>query len=248
MLDTVGIARAVLVQPAPYAQDHSALLDALKCGKGRLRGIATASATSKDTELDQLRQQGVCGLRFTEARLPSGERYRGSIGTDELPLLATRMIECSMHAQVWPVFDALPELLQKLLPLNVPIVLEHMASLDVLRGVADPTFQLLLSLLREGRIWIKLTVCRRSKLAPQYADLRPFHDALVAANPNRLVWGSDWPFVRMTPAPDVAALLDLFGEWVGDTALRSAILVANPAMLYDFPISAKHAPALESVQ
>jgi 2-pyrone-4,6-dicarboxylate lactonase len=158
------------------------------------------------------------------------------------------MIERSMHAQVWPVFDALPELLRNILPLNVPIVLEHMASLDVTRGVANPTFQLLLSLLREGRIWIKLTVCRRSLLAPQYVDLRPFHDALVAANPNRLLWGSDWPFVRMNPAPDATALLGLFGDWVADAALRSAILVANPAVLYGFPASTQHAAAAEFVR
>ena len=177
----------------------------------------------------------MCGLRFTEARLPSGERYRGSVSADQLPTLAPRMIERSMHAQVWPAFDALPELLQTLLPLQVPIVLEHMASFDVRRGVTDPAFQLVLALLREGRIWVKLTLCRRSSAAPNYPDVRPFHDALVTANPHRLVWGSDWPFVRMEPAPDAAALLDLFGAWVGDAALRSAILVTNPAALYGFP-------------
>lgn len=248
MLDAVGVARAVLVQPAPYAQDHSALLHALRHGEGRLRGIATATASTRDVELDELQAHGVCGLRFTEARLPSRERYRGSVGADQLPLLASRMLERSMHAQVWPAFDALPELLQRLLPLEVPLVLEHMAGLDATRGVRDRTFELVLSLLREGRIWIKLTVCRRSKLAPNYEDLRPFHDALIAANSKRLVWGSDWPFVRMESPPDVTALLDLFGEWVCDAALRSAILVDNPAVLYGFPTSAARTAALEFVE
>lgn len=140
-----------------------------------------------------------------------------------------------MHAQVWPGPDGLPELMDALLPLGVPIVIEHMGGIDVRRGVDDASFQSLLALLREGRVWVKLTVCRRSTAAPEYPDLRPFHDALVAANPRRLVWGSDWPFVRMDDrAPDAGRLVDLFGEWVQDAALRTAILADNPRELYRF--------------
>ncbi|RVD47512.1 2-pyrone-4,6-dicarboxylate hydrolase, partial [Mesorhizobium sp. M2D.F.Ca.ET.140.01.1.1] len=70
---------------------------------------------------------------------------------------------------------------------------------------------------------------------PDYDDLRPFHDRLVEANPQQVVWGSDWPFVRMgDQAPDVGALLDTFQRWVDDPALRQAILVDNPARIYRF--------------
>ena len=142
-----------------------------------------------------------------------------------------------MHAQVWPGPDGLPTLLESMLSLDVPLVLEHMGGIDIRRGVDDAAFQYLLGVLREGRIWIKLTVCRRSTAAPEYADLRPFHEALVDANPRRLVWGSDWPFVRMDErAPDAGQLLDLFAEWVRDPALRTLILADNPRSLYRFHI------------
>ena len=89
--------------------------------------------------------------------------------------------------------------------------------------------------LEAGDIWIKLSLCRVSKMAPDYADLKPFHEALVAANPQRLLWGSDWPFVRMgEQSPDAGQLLDLFAEWVPDAAIRHTILVDNPAALYGF--------------
>jgi predicted TIM-barrel fold metal-dependent hydrolase len=235
MLETVGVTRAVLVQPAPYGEDVSALVDALRQGEGRLRGVGTATAQTSDAKLDAMQAAGVCGLRFTEARLSTGERYRGSVAADQLQLLASRMDERSMHAQLWPSPDGIVELLQALLPLDVPLVLEHMGGVDIRRGVNDPAFQFLLALLREGRIWIKLAICRRSTAAPLYADLRPFHDALVAANPDRLVWGSDWPFVRMDArAPDVGQLLDLFGTWVSDSTLRRRILTDNPQTLYRF--------------
>lgn len=237
MLDTLGIRHAVVVQPAPYALDVSVLLDAIRRSKGRLKGIGTATSETSDAALDLMQQGGICGLRFTEARLPNGERYSGSVSADQLASLASRMKARSMHAQVWPGPDGLLELLSRLLPLEVPIVLEHMGGIDIRRGVDDAGFQSLLALLREGRLWVKLTICRRSTAAPDYPDLRPFHDALVTANPQRLVWGSDWPFVRMDErAPDAGQLVDLFGQWVQDPSLRTAILADNARELYRFPI------------
>lgn len=235
MLNTVGIERGIVVQPAPYGLDVTVLIDALQRSEGRLRGIGTATSAMNVVTLDAMQKSGICGLRFTEARMPSGERYRGSVGADQLQLLASRMRELSVHAQLWPSPDGIPELLHALLPLDVPLVIEHMGGIDIRRGVDDPAFQLLLALLREGRLWIKLTVCRRSAAAPDYIDLRPFHDALVRANPSRLLWGSDWPFVRMDErAPNVGQLLDLFGEWTNDPSLRQLILADNPNTLYQF--------------
>jgi len=77
---------------------------------------------------------------------------------------------------------------------------------------------------------------RLSQNAPDYPDARPFHEALVRANPDALVWGSDWPHPRIEGAmPDAGHLFELFHEWTPDAAARTAILVKNPAKLYGFP-------------
>ena len=77
---------------------------------------------------------------------------------------------------------------------------------------------------------------RISRNAPDYADARPFHEALTAANPERLVWGSDWPHPRVDgEMPDVGRLFELFCEWTPDDVIRRRILVDNPARLYHFP-------------
>ena len=89
---------------------------------------------------------------------------------------------------------------------------------------------------------MKLTLCRVAKDAPAYADARPFHDAAIAANPDRLVWGSDWPYVRLQPAPDAGAMLDRFAEWTGDAMLARRILVDNPQALYGFAALKKVVP------
>ena len=91
------------------------------------------------------------------------------------------------------------------------------------------------SALRDGDIWIKLTVYRTSGEGAPFDDVRSLHDAMVSANADRLVWGSDWPFLNQKDeAPDTGKLLDVFGAWVGDADLRRKILVENPARLYDF--------------
>jgi 2-pyrone-4,6-dicarboxylate lactonase len=233
MLDTIGAARGVLVQPAPYGTDASALLDAIAESKGRLRGIAVADATASEEQLQALYDGGVRGLRFVEVRALNGTPYAGSVGADQLLAMAPAMRKIGLHAQLWAPIDSYAELLPKLRTAGVDVVLDHMACIKTERGVDDPAFQAVLTAVRDGGVWVKLTLCRVSTQAPDYADARPFHDALVAAAPGQLLWGSDWPYVRMGDnSPDVGVLLDQFVDWVPDAATRAQILVANPAALY----------------
>jgi predicted TIM-barrel fold metal-dependent hydrolase len=235
MLNTIGAARGVLVQPAPYGTDTNAMLDALRCSGGRVRGIAVATADASEAELQRLYDAGVRGLRFVEMRDQQGKKFRGSVGADQIRRLAPALKQVGMHAQLWAACEDYEHILPDLVPLGLTLVLDHMACIKVERGINDPSFLSLLKWLETGAIWVKLSVCRVSKAAPDYADLKPFHDALVAANSSRLVWGSDWPFVRMgTQSPNVGALIDLFDSWVPDERTRLQILVKNPALLYGF--------------
>ncbi|WP_036024954.1 amidohydrolase family protein [Paraburkholderia dilworthii] len=236
MLETVGARRGVLVQPAPYGTDNTALADALVRGEGRIRGVAVLAPDADDATLSALERSGVRALRFNEMPSPqTGKPYAGSVGIDAALSLASRMRDIGWHAQVWARCADVPSIADKLASVGLPVVFEHMGSLDPALGTGHRDFQNLLALLREGRIAVKLAVCRVSKQAPHYADLRPFHDRMIEANPRQLVWASDWPHVRMgDAAPDVGALLDTFTDWVDDAAIRNAILVDNPARLYGF--------------
>lgn len=235
MLDTLGAARGLLVQPAPYGQDATALLDALAAGNGSLRGVAVADASAPLEHLQALVDGGVRGLRFVEVRTPGGAPYAGSVGVDQLLRMAPAMRRVGLHAQLWAPIDDYPRLLPQIRAAGIDVVLDHMACVKPERGIDDPAFQYVLQALRDGGVWVKLTLCRVSTQEPDYPDARPFHDALVAANPARLLWGSDWPFVRMgDQSPDAGALLDLFHAWVPDAAVRRRILVDNPAALFGF--------------
>jgi predicted TIM-barrel fold metal-dependent hydrolase len=125
---------------------------------------------------------------------------------------------------------------KRLAPLGLPLVIDHMGYFDPRQTVDGADFKGLLKLLSNQLIWLKLTAYRLSTQYPDYDDLAPFHRALVRTNPNRLLWGSDWPHVHMTKdMPDAGHLVDLLDRWLdGDEVLRQRILVDNPRALYGF--------------
>jgi 2-pyrone-4,6-dicarboxylate lactonase len=236
MLDTAGFSRGVLVQPAPYGTDTRALFNALELIGDRVRGIAVADADISHEQLQLLHGAGVRGLRFIEMLDPtSGKRYAGSIGIDTLKRLAPQMREQGWQAHIWARAADCPKVFEQIQDLGVPVVFDHMGQFDVTQGVESAEFKAFLALLATGKVWAKLSLCRVSKQAPGYDDVKPFHQAMVAARPDRLLWGSDWPFVRMAEnSPDVGHLLDVFQDWVGDEAVVRQILVDNPATLFGF--------------
>ena len=236
MLDTIGARRGVLVQPAPYGANNEALVASLQAGAGRIRGVAVTQRDVSDEALQHLDSNGVRALRFNEMPSPqTGQPFAGSVGLEVALSLASRMKALDWHAQVWARCTDVPVITEKLERAGLSVVFEHMTCFDPSLGTGHRDFQNVLALLREGRIGVKLALCRVSKQAPHYEDLRPFHDLMVDANAQQLVWSSDWPYVRMgDAAPDVGNLLDTFHDWVDDASLRKTILVDNPARIYRF--------------
>ncbi|HEV7264757.1 MAG TPA: amidohydrolase family protein [Falsiroseomonas sp.] len=231
MRATLGMQRAVLVQPAPYGRDPACMLDALRRGGGTLRGVMIADESVSDATLQDWHAAGIRALRFVEMRAPGGTgRYPGAIGVEALHALAPRLRALGWQAHLWARAAQCAELLPQLVPLRVPLVIDHLGMPE---GVDDPGFAAILRHLRDGDAWAKATLCRLPHPAG-FEALRPLQDALVAANPDRVLWGSDWPYVRMSPAPDAGAMLDLFLSWLGDDRLAQRILVENPAALFGF--------------
>jgi 2-pyrone-4,6-dicarboxylate lactonase len=118
---------------------------------------------------------------------------------------------------------------------EMTIVIDHMANLPAARGTDDRSFQNLLRLVGDAHVFVKLSATYRlSKQYPDYADVQPFHAALLRANPERLLWGTDWPHPQIAAdvMPDDGHLVDLFHRWTPDPEHRHLILVDNPARLF----------------
>jgi predicted TIM-barrel fold metal-dependent hydrolase len=237
MLDTVGFARGVLVQGSAHGRDNAAMLDALARHPDRLRGVAVADADVAPAELRRWHAGGVRGLRFNHFFRGGSLHYRGGVPLDAAKVLAPVMAELGWHLQLWIDVKDLPETIPVLKAIGRPVVIDHMGRTDAGAGTATPAFQSLLRLVGDGDCWVKVSGAHRlSQRAPDYPDARPFHEALVRANPDRLVWGSDWPHPRIEgEMPDAGRLFELFQQWTPDEATRRRILVDNPARLYGFP-------------
>ena len=236
MLDTLGFARGVLVQGSAHGRDNSAMLDALRRCPDRLRGVAVADADVAPATLREWHRYGVRGLRFNHFFRGGQLHYRGGVPLEAAKTLAPVMAELGWHLQLWIDVKDLPETLPLLKSLRLPVVIDHMGRTDARAGTQTAGFQSLLRAVGDGPCFAKLSGAHRlSQQAPDYPDARPFHEALVAANPERLVWGSDWPHPRVEgEMPDAGRLFELFQSWTPDAAVRQRILVTNPAKLYGF--------------
>jgi 2-pyrone-4,6-dicarboxylate lactonase len=223
----LGFSRGVLVQGGAYKFDNRAMLDALGHHPDALRGVALVAADTPEADLAALMARHVRALRFTKG---------GASKIDDFGAIAPKMRALGLHAEMFVGLENFIMRAPELLPHKLPLVLDHLAGpFDAGAGVRDTAFQHLLGLIADHDIWVKLTPARNSARFPDYADARPFHDALIAARPDRLIWGSDWPFPNMSDqTPDLGRLVTLFGDWVTDADLRQRILVDNPARLYAF--------------
>jgi predicted TIM-barrel fold metal-dependent hydrolase len=236
MLDTLGFARGVLVQGSAHGRDNSAMLDALKRQPHRLRGVAVADADIAPATLREWHKFGVRALRFNHFFRGGQLHYRGGVPLDAVTTLAPAMAGLGWHLQLWIDVKDLPDTVPVLKSLGLPVVIDHMGRTDARGGTATAGFRSLLRAVGEGWCWAKLSGAHRLSLkAPDYPDARPFHEALVAANPDRLVWGSDWPHPRVEgEMPDAGHLFELFRQWTPDRDAQQRILVTNPARLYGF--------------
>jgi predicted TIM-barrel fold metal-dependent hydrolase len=102
----------------------------------------------------------------------------------------------------------------------------------------SPAYKAVRRLLDSGHGWVKLSnPYIDSKIGPpDYADMGAVAKSYIAARPDRLLWGSNWPLPDFTtgPLPDVMTFFNLMPDWAPDAALRHRILVENAEVVYGF--------------
>ncbi|HQT89858.1 MAG TPA: amidohydrolase family protein [Acidiphilium sp.] len=226
MLDATGMAYGVLVQASVHGVDNSLLLETLAAHPDRLRGIAVAPPELPARDWQQMHDAGIRGLRINTL-------YGGGLGFDALDRFEAICLDHGWHLQFLTDARALAPLATRISQLKVPAVIDHMGHFPAADGIASPAAKLMIQLLKDGA-WSKLSGAYRLA-KPPYAETIPLAQALVAAAPERCVWGSDWPHVANHDAmPNIGALLDLLTMWVPDAVQRDAVLTTNAHRLYGF--------------
>jgi 2-pyrone-4,6-dicarboxylate lactonase len=229
--ERLGLTRAVLVQASCHGTDNRAMADALRRGEGRYAGVAMVDDGVGDAELDELHAVGVRGIRFNFVA-----HLGGAPDLDRFWRLVGRVARRGWHVVLH--FDArdVPAYAGMLADLPCPYVIDHMGRVEAGLGVDQEPFRALLDLQRDERCWVKVSGAERITGAggrPPYDDVVPFARAIVAAAPDRVLWGTDWPHPNVRHVPDDGDLVDLVARIAPDPGDRHRLLVANPARLYD---------------
>ncbi len=227
----LGLSRAVFVQASCHGTDNAAMVDALERGGGRYAGVAMIDESFSYGDIARLHDAGVRGTRFNFVA-----HLGGAPELDVFWRLVERVQPFDWHIVLH--FDAkdLPTYADLLDAMPCPYVIDHMARVPVTGGIDQEPFQQLLELMRDERCWVKISGAERLTAdgPPPYDDVVPYAQALIAAAPDRVLWGTDWPHPNVRHMPDDGDLLDLLAKFAPDDALRDQILVRNPETLYDF--------------
>jgi predicted TIM-barrel fold metal-dependent hydrolase len=245
LLSALRLERVVIVQPSVYGTDNSCTLDGMRALGGRARGVAVIDDKTTDADLDVMGKAGIRGIRLNLATAGISDP---AVARQRFDNAVARAQKRGWHIQFntqLPVIDALsPQFLAS----PVPLVIDHFGGAVAARGLGQPGFGALVNLVKAGKAYVKISGSADSvSTRPDLSDVEPFARALVAANPQRILWGTNWPHPGSNPvagrkptdlAPpmptDDGKVLNLLPVWVPDAEIRRLILTENPARLYGF--------------
>lgn len=228
----IGTSRNVVVTPSTYGTDNRVTLDAIAQIGPTARGVAVVDATVTDAELKRLNGLGIRGIRFNLVQA-------GATTAEMIEPLSRRVNDLGWHIQIHMKGEQIAGIEDLLLRVPSPIVFDHLGRLAQPNALDNPGFKTISKLIEKGRTWVKLSgAYQDTKVGPPtYSDTVAVARAYIKAAPERMVWASDWPHPTEKDKPDDAVLFDLLTEWAPEEAMRTRILVQNPATLYGFPAS-----------
>ncbi|MEO8075242.1 MAG: amidohydrolase family protein [Acidobacteriota bacterium] len=239
------LARVVIVQPSVYGTDNACTIHALRQLGGRARGVAVIDERTTEASLDEMHGAGVRGIRVNLATVGQTDP---TIGRQRLRIAIERAKKRGWHIQVYTQPSVIAALAADVREAGVPVVFDHFGGAQAADGTGGPGFDALVRLVASAHAYVKLSAPYRSSTqAPDYSDLTPLARALIAANPRRVLWGTDWPHPNSSPPPDRkitdvtklfaiddGRVLNQLAVWSPDAAERTLTLVDNPARLYGF--------------
>ncbi len=239
------IQRVVIVTPSIYGTDNSTTLFGMKARGANARGVAVIDDKTPDADLDAMSEAGIKGIRLN---LATGGTSDPNVGRARFSAAVERVKERGWHVQMYTSLAMIAAIKELVADSPVAVVFDHFGGAKAELGPEQPGFADLLELVKSGKAYVKISGAYRASNRPlDYVDVIPLAKALIAANADRIVWGTDWPHPNSVTPPgrkpteltplfqiDDGRLLNQLPVWAPDAAVRKKILVDNPAQLYGF--------------
>jgi len=237
--------RVVIVQPSVYGTDNACTLDAIRQLAPNARGVAVIDDRTTDAALGEMDRIGIRGVRINMATVGQTDP---EVGRRRFDAVVERVKSRKWHIQMYAQLSVIEAMQKEIAASPVPVVFDHFGGAQAAAGVGQRGFDVLLDLVRTGRAYVKVSApYRGSNAAPDYADMAPLARALIRANVNRVLWGTDWPHPDTSNADgrkptdisplrqvDDGRVFNQFALWAPDAVDRKTILVENPRTLYGF--------------
>lgn len=201
LMDKSGVEKALIVQPIIYLYDHSYVKHVMDAHPTRFRGMLNANPTlaapEAAGEVRRLYGQGFKSIRFNPYIWPQGEKMDNPVGRAMyaeagrlgMPVGFMLFKGLDLHIrEVTALMEAYPE---------TTVVIDHWGFFHQDGQDNEESWRLLLELARFPQVTVKVAAffrvssaqCPFSSLAGRLEEL------LKAYGSNRLMWGSDFPYV-----------------------------------------------------
>lgn len=236
--------RVVIVNPSIYGTDNSATLFGIKARGASARGVAVIDEKTPESDLDAMNQGGIRAIRIN---LTNAGQTEPAIAQERFQAALKRVQHRDWHVEMYTTLGVISGIKDVVQASPVAVVFDHFGGAQAALGAHQPGFDDLVELVRSGRAYVKISGVYHASAQPAYADVKPLAQALIAANADRIIWGSDWPhphaeaqkgypLSEVTPLYQIddGRVLNLLPVWAPDAAVRKKILVDNPARLYGF--------------
>ncbi|MBZ9603138.1 amidohydrolase family protein [Phyllobacterium chamaecytisi] len=236
----IGHDRVIVVQPSVYGSDNRCTIDALRRFQGAARGVIVVTPQVTQTELDAFNDAGCRGVRLN---LAAAGGISLADARDQLKRTADQVAGLGWALQIFANLTVIAALAATIDELPVNVILDHFGLANAAKGIEQPLFSELLDLVAKGT-YVKVAAPYLVSNETNFTDVRVLVHAFLQANPNRVIWGSNWPHAvggtgqqdsgDVAPFRDIddGASLQQFADWIDDRKLLRLVLVDNPERLF----------------
>lgn len=233
---SIGVDNLVFVQPSIYGFDNSCLLEALKeVGPSRGRGIVAIDPNNiKSQTLAEWHALGVRGVRIN---LKSVGKV---LNEQELAQTCLQQANAIRHLgwmiQIYLPLNMVPMLEQIIPQLDVRVCIDHFGGPDFpsiswndhtsFDPYSLPGFSSLVSLLREGKTYVKISAPYRFTKDKNMRDIQATTLELLRTASDRVVYATDWPHTRSDNV-DIRPFTEACLQWCGDSEVIEKVFRLN---------------------